>query len=161
MNRAILNSPVGYLEIVENNDAIIKINYLEEHVLIEENKSYYLNKTIAQINEYFKGKRKQFDLKLKPEGTDFQKEVWKEVLKIPFGETKSYQEIADTLGDPGAVRAVGNANGHNPIPILIPCHRVIGSDGKLTGYSGGISRKEWLLKHELTFSDTEMQLGLF
>lgn len=161
MNRAILNSPVGYLEIVENNDAIIKINYLEELVLIEENKSYYLNKTIAQINEYFKGKRKQFDLKLKPEGTDFQKEVWKEVFKIPFGETKSYQEIADTLGDPGAVRAVGNANGHNPIPILIPCHRVIGSDGKLTGYSGGISRKEWLLKHELTFSDAEMQLGLF
>ncbi|WKZ68046.1 MAG: methylated-DNA--[protein]-cysteine S-methyltransferase [Melioribacteraceae bacterium] len=161
MNRAILNSPVGYLEIVENNDAIIKINYLEEHVIIKENKLYYLNKTIAQINEYFKGKRKQFDLKLKPEGTDFQKEVWKEVLKIPFGETRSYQEIADNLGDPGAVRAVGNANGHNPIPILIPCHRVIGSDGKLTGYSGGISRKEWLLKHELTFSDAEMQLGLF
>lgn len=161
MNRAILKSPIGYLEVLENNDTIIKINYLDDLVILDENKSYYLNKTIAQLREYFEGKRMQFDLKLKPEGTDFQKDVWKEVLKIPYGKTKSYQEIADALGDPGAVRAIGNANGHNPIPILIPCHRVIGSDGKLTGYSGGISRKEWLLKHELTFSDAEMQLGLF
>jgi methylated-DNA-[protein]-cysteine S-methyltransferase len=83
------------------------------------------------------------------------------LLKIPYGETRTYQQIANAIGDPGASRAVGNANNKNPIPIIIPCHRVLSSDGKLTGYAGGIHRKEWLLNHERTYSNVEMQLGLF
>lgn len=113
------------------------------------------------MNKYFSGKLFLFDLKLNPSGTDFQKNVWKEVLKIPFGSTKTYQEIADAVGDPGAGRAVGNANSHNPIPIIIPCHRVVGANGKLTGYAGGIDKKDWLIQHELKLSNKEMQLGLF
>lgn len=161
MNMTHINSPVGILEIAEENNTIIYIKYLDEPINIKEDKSYYLTKCISQINEYFGGKRTGFDLKLSPEGTDFQKDVWKELLKIPYGETKTYQEIANAIGDPGASRAVGNANNKNPIPIIIPCHRVVGVDGKLTGYAGGIHRKEWLLKHELTYSNAEMQLGLF
>lgn len=161
MNRAVLKSPVGYLEIAEENNTIIYIHFIDQFVEIEENNSFYLRKCIEQLNNYFLGKLLIFDLKLNPSGTDFQKNIWKEVSKIPFGSTKTYQEIADAVGDPGAVRAVGNANSHNPIPIIIPCHRVVGSNGKLTGYAGGIDKKDWLLQHELKFSKKEMQLGLF
>lgn len=161
MNKAIINSPIGYLEIAEENNAIIYINFLDQLIELEEYSSYYLKKCIEQLNYYFSGKSKGFDLKLNPDGTDFQKDVWKEVMKIPYGSTKTYQEIAHAVGDPGAVRSVGNANAHNPLPILIPCHRVVGASGKLTGYIGGLARKNWLLNHELTFSNKEMQLGLF
>ena len=161
MNKAILDTPIGLIEISEENDAIVSINYLDEPIEIKQDKSYYLNKAITQLKEYFNGERKQFDLKLVPHGTDFQKEVWKELLKIPYGKTKSYLEIANAIGDPGASRAIGNANNKNPIPIIIPCHRVIGASGKLTGYAGGLHRKDWLLNHELTFSSAEMQLDLF
>ena len=161
MNKKQIDSPVGVLEIAEENDAIIYIKFLDEPSEIKEDSSYYLDKCITQLNEYFEGKREVFDLKLNPDGTDFQKDVWKEVLKIPFGKRKSYLEIADAVGDPGAVRAVGNANGQNPVPVIIPCHRVVGASGKLTGYAGGLQRKEWLLKHELKYSKEEMQLDLF
>ncbi len=161
MNRAILKSPVGYLEIAEENNAIIYIHFIDQYIETEENNSFYLRKCIDQLNKYFSGKLFLFDLKLNPSGTDFQKNVWKEVLKIPFGSTKTYQEIADEVGDPGAGRAVGNANSHNPIPIIIPCHRVVGANGKLTGYAGGIDKKDWLIQHELKLSNKEMQLGLF
>lgn len=161
MSKIQINSPVGILEIAEENNAIIYIKFLDEFTVIKEDTSYYLSKCISQLNEYFDGKRNNFDLKLKPEGTDFQKDVWKELLKIPYAETRSYQQIANAIGDPGASRAIGNANNKNPIPILIPCHRVVGADGKLTGYAGGMQRKEWLLNHELTYSNAEMQLGLF
>lgn len=101
-----------------------------------------------QLEEYFEGTRREFDLRLSPEGTDFQKLVWEALRDIPYGTTISYQELANRIGAEKAVRAVGAANGANPIPIIIPCHRVIGADGSLTGYGGGLERKRWLLDHE-------------
>jgi methylated-DNA-[protein]-cysteine S-methyltransferase len=111
-----------------------------------------LEECLAQIDQYFQGTRQEFSLQLAPEGTDFQQQVWRELSKIPYGQTASYLDIARAIGNEQAVRAVGAANGQNPISIIIPCHRVIGSDGKLTGYGGGLWRKEWLLTHERDFS---------
>jgi methylated-DNA-[protein]-cysteine S-methyltransferase len=108
----------------------------------------YLFEVFIQLNEYFSGSRKKFDLPLDIDGTEFQKKVWNELKKIPYGKTKSYKYIAEKLGDVKAIRAVGKANGQNPVPILIPCHRVIGSNGKLTGYAGGLDIKEKLLEIE-------------
>ncbi len=102
----------------------------------------------TQLREYFEGLRDSFQLELEPEGTDFERSVWKELLEIPNGKTCSYGDIARGIGDAKASQAVGRANGKNPIAIVIPCHRVIGADKKLTGYAGGLERKEWLLKHE-------------
>lgn len=102
----------------------------------------------TQLKEYFNGRRSEFHLELLPDGTRFEKEVWEQLLKIPQGSTTSYGAIARKLGDEKASQAVGKANGKNPIAIVIPCHRVIGADQKLTGYAGGMERKEWLLKHE-------------
>lgn len=107
-----------------------------------------LKPAVDQLAEYFEGKRTHFELKLNPEGTEFQKKVWKKLEEIPFGKTISYQQIANQLGDPKVIRAAASANGKNPIAIIIPCHRVIGSDGSLTGYAGGLHRKKWLLEHE-------------
>ena len=101
-----------------------------------------------QFEEYFNGTRKSFNMKLSPEGTEFQKKVWSELLNIPYGKTATYQQMANTLGDPKVIRAAASANGKNPISIVIPWHRVIGSDGSLTGYAGGLHRKKWLLEHE-------------
>jgi methylated-DNA-[protein]-cysteine S-methyltransferase len=106
----------------------------------------------GQLEEYFAGTRQAFDLPLAAEGTDFQRRVWDALLGIPYGTTISYLELARRIGDPKAVRAVGLANGRNPISIIVPCHRVIGSDGSLTGYGGGIERKRWLLQHEASHS---------
>ncbi len=102
----------------------------------------------GQIEEYLRGERRVFDLPLALEGTPFQRRVWEELCRVPFGETASYRDIADRIGAPSAVRAVGLANGANPIAIIVPCHRVIGSDGRLTGYGGGLPNKRWLLDHE-------------
>ena len=161
MNKGVLNSPVGILEIGEDNNAIIYIKFCGEDHTIDEDESEYLTKCKEQLKEYFDGTRKSFDLKLSPEGTDFQKDVWKQLLRIPYGETKSYQYIADKVGDPGASRAVGNANNKNPIAIVVPCHRVVGANGKLTGYAGGLDKKDWLLKHEMKHTNSEMQMDLF
>lgn len=106
-----------------------------------------------QLEEYFAGERQCFDLPLHPRGTEFQRRVWQSLRDIPFAATTSYAAIARAVGSPKGVRAVGLANGRNPIPILVPCHRVIGSDGSLTGYGGGIERKRWLLAHEARFGD--------
>jgi len=105
--------------------------------------------TIEQLNEYFAGKRRDFDLSIQPQGTDFQQHIWNLLLQIPYGTTTSYLEIAKRYGDTKAIRAVGTANGSNPICIIVPCHRVIGSNGKLVGYGGDLWRKAWLLQHEL------------
>jgi methylated-DNA-[protein]-cysteine S-methyltransferase len=102
----------------------------------------------AQLRDYFAGKRKAFDLPLAPRGTEFQVAVWNALLEIPYGDTISYSELANRIGKPSAMRAVGAANGANPIPVIIPCHRVIGANGSLTGYGGGIERKQWLLALE-------------
>jgi methylated-DNA-[protein]-cysteine S-methyltransferase len=106
---------------------------------------------IEQLQRYFAGTLRSFDLRLAPQGTDFQKTVWRALLDIPFGVTESYGELATRIGNKNASRAVGLANGHNPIGIVIPCHRVIGADGSLTGYGGGLPRKQWLLEHERKF----------
>lgn len=106
------------------------------------------NQTIEQLDEYFAGTRKRFTIKLSPAGTDFQRSVWLALLQLEYGHTSSYGEIASLIGKPKASRAVGAANGANPIPIIIPCHRVIGAGGNLTGFGGGLSTKQWLLAHE-------------
>ncbi|MNM93774.1 Methylated-DNA--protein-cysteine methyltransferase [compost metagenome] len=107
-----------------------------------------LDEAVRQLDEYFAGKRQKFDLRLAPRGTEFQREVWQALLDIPFGRTTCYAELAERIGRPKAMRAVGAANGANPIAVIIPCHRVIGRDGSLTGYGGGLERKELLLRLE-------------
>jgi methylated-DNA-[protein]-cysteine S-methyltransferase len=112
-----------------------------------------------QLEAYFAGDREDFDLALAPHGTPFQQRVWEELTRIPYGETISYSELAWRLGQPKAVRAVGLANGRNPISIVIPCHRVIGADGSLVGYGGGLERKKWLLEHEAVTSGRRLPVG--
>lgn len=141
---------IGKIYIVENGTAITHL-YFNEYPLLDnfkKNETELIKKAYNQLKEYFLGKRKEFDLPLLPEGTDFQQRVWKALREIPFGETKSYGEIAKNIGNPKATRAVGMANNKNPISIFIPCHRVIGSNGKLVGYGGGLKIKEYLLKIE-------------
>ncbi|HSJ64621.1 MAG TPA: methylated-DNA--[protein]-cysteine S-methyltransferase [Gemmatimonadaceae bacterium] len=117
-----------------------------------------LTEARAQLDQYFSGERTAFHLPLAPTGTDFQMQVWSSLQAIPFGGTISYGELARRIGDPKAMRAVGAANGRNPIPIIVPCHRVIGADGSLTGYGGGMERKRWLLAHE--GASKELELGV-
>jgi methylated-DNA-[protein]-cysteine S-methyltransferase len=141
------NSPIGILEIKAFEDAITSVIFVEEATMVTE-ESKIIKDAITQLDEYFKGIRKVFDLKCEMRGTDFQKKVWDELIKIPCGDTLSYKELAIIIGNEKAPRAVGNANGKNPISIIVPCHRVIGSNKSLTGYAGGINRKQWLLSHE-------------
>ena len=142
------SSPIGIIEITGNDDGIATVYFVEknEEQIIKIHPT--LKECVYQLDEYFLGIRKEFGLKLNPQGSDFQKKVWNYLLDVPFGKTNSYLDISIKLGDHNATRAVGNANGKNPISIIVPCHRVIGSNGKLTGYSGGMWRKEWLLRHE-------------
>lgn len=144
------NSPLGLIMIAADAKGITEINFIDrkQKTTLIKTSNKFLNDCVAQLDEYFQGKRKYFDLKLNPRGTDFQKKIWRELLKIPFGKTLSYGEIARRIKNSNAVRAAGQAIGKNPIAIVIPCHRVIGSDGSLTGYASGLHRKEWLLKHE-------------
>jgi len=146
--KAYYSSPVGLIEITGNEEGIATVHFIENRAGYSTKIPTVLKECIYQLDEYFKGIRKEFGLKLNPQGSDFQKKVWDKLITVPFGKTNSYLDISKQLGDVNATRAVGNANGNNPIAIIIPCHRVIGSDGKLTGYSGGLWRKEWLLTHE-------------
>ena len=141
-------SPLGPIKIVGNQDCILSLDFVEEELAGDTDLPFCLKAGLKQIDEYFKGNRSQFLLSLDPKGTKFQQLVWRQLEKIPFGEVVPYRQIAGAIGKPKACRAVGNANGKNPISIIIPCHRVIGSDGRLTGYGGGLWRKEWLIKHE-------------
>ncbi len=145
--RGYYESPIGLIEIGGDERAITSLYFVEER---REGgiASPVIERAIGQIDEYFAGQRRTFDLPLELIGTEFQQQVWRELLAIPYGETATYQAIADRLGNPRAVRAVGAANGRNPISIVVPCHRVIGGDGRLVGYGGGLWRKEWLLRHE-------------
>jgi AraC family transcriptional regulator of adaptative response/methylated-DNA-[protein]-cysteine methyltransferase len=127
----------------------------------EEGENEHLKLLMEQLNEYFNGIRKEFSVPLVTPGTDFQQSVWKELLEIPYGTTRSYQQQADALNRSDSVRAVANANGMNRIAIVIPCHRVIGSNGRLTGYGGGLKRKSWLLDHEKKYSGKALDLLLF
>ena len=143
--------PLGMLEIGANDNALVSVQFLSEEVvtgITETNESAIIVETMRQLTEYFEGTRKQFDLSLEFSGTEFQQKVWRELTKIPFGQTMSYGQLADLLGSKQLVRAVGSANGKNPIGIIVPCHRVIGNQGDLVGYAGGLWRKQWLLEHE-------------
>ena len=151
METCIINSPLGFTKITGDDDGIVSVTVLNSEEKITDIIPLELEDCVFQLQEYFDGKREVFDLKLNPEGTDFQKKVWNELLEIPFGKTIAYLELSKKLGDIKAIRAVANANGKNPIWIIIACHRVIGSDGSFTGYAGGLSRKQWLLEHESPF----------
>jgi methylated-DNA-[protein]-cysteine S-methyltransferase len=153
MYRIYHNSPVGLLEITADETAVTGIYFADtDRKRDEENTSRMLKECIKQLTEYFSGKRKVFEIKVNPAGTSFQKSIWNELLKIPYGETVSYSEIAERIGNPKSVRAVGLANGSNPVSIIIPCHRVIGKNGSLVGYGGGIENKRYLLELEKKFS---------
>ena len=152
--KAYYESEPGLIEITAGETGIITLYFTKKKSnLKSDSKSFpvHLKDCIRQLDEYFKGKRMTFDLPLIISGTDFQKKVWNELKKIPFGKTASYKEIALKAGNIKAVRAIGNANNKNKIAVIIPCHRVIGSDGKLSGYAGGVKRKKWLLEHERNF----------
>lgn len=140
-------SPLGIIELSASEKAISSLYFVDKASdEISENK--ILDKCKKQLDEYFNHKRKDFSLSLDFRGTDFQKKVWNELLKIPFGKTISYLQLAKRLGDEKSIRAVGSANGKNPISIIVPCHRIIGSNGNLVGYGGGLEKKKWLLEFE-------------
>jgi methylated-DNA-[protein]-cysteine S-methyltransferase len=141
-------TPIGTAKIIGNKNGIQAVSVLDEDIETSSEVPECLQDCVKQLEDYFKGKRYSFNLKLNPKGTVFQKKVWDELLNIPFNTTRTYLEQSKSLGDVKAIRAVASANGKNPIWIIIPCHRVIGSDGSLTGYAGGIWRKKWLLAHE-------------
>ena len=144
-------SEIGPFEITGNQKGILTITFNKAPSVTDRDLPGCMNECLRQLDEYFQGRRKKFCIPLLLEGTDFQKAVWRQLQKIPFGQTASYGDVARAVGSPKAFRAVGNANNKNPIPVIIPCHRVIGSDGKLVGFGGGIWRKAWLLDHEKSF----------
>ena len=145
-------TPIGIAKITGDKNGIQTVAILEDDAISDEllkaSTPFCLQECVIQLEEYFKGKRASFNLTVNPKGTEFQKKVWKSLLKIKYGKTTTYLAQSKTLGDVKAIRAVASANGKNPLWIIIPCHRVIGSDGYLTGYAGGIWRKKWLLAHE-------------
>lgn len=144
-----MGSPIGKLGIVEDGTGICAVLFESQPPAdIPEGESGLLSEAAGQLREYFEGKRQVFDLPLSVQGTEFQKTVWKALLEIPYGETRSYGQIASAIGNPKASRAVGMANNRNPLAILIPCHRVVGANGKLVGYGGGLDKKTFLLELE-------------
>lgn len=143
-----IKTPVGTCLIEGDALGISKIWVLDEDVQQTEVIPEELVQAVAELDEYFSGNRTDFTFKMNPGGTEFQKRVWNALLEIPFGKTMSYNQLAIKLGDVKAIRAVAAANGKNPLWVAVPCHRVIGSDGSLTGYAGGLWRKKWLLEHE-------------
>ena len=151
MNYQYLDSPVGRLRLVSDGAHLVRIEF-ENHQSPADNETSTSDPVLAaaasQLREYFEGQRQCFDLPLAPQGTPFQKSVWAALEDIPYGELRSYRDIADSIGNRAAVRAVGAANGRNPLPVVVPCHRVIGSDGSLTGFAGGLDAKTLLLKLE-------------
>lgn len=153
--RKIMASPVGTLTLVASGDGLVAVlwenddpNRLRLGSVIKDDDHAILIEAEAQLSDYFAGRRKVFTLPLAFQGTEFQRQIWEALLTIPFGQTRSYSEIARQIGRPGAARAVGAANGRNPISIVAPCHRVIGASGKLTGFAGGLEVKAWLLEME-------------
>jgi methylated-DNA-[protein]-cysteine S-methyltransferase len=147
-SKAVYVSPIGTIEIVGTAENILALDFIEGESKGDPKVPDCLLSCVEQIDEYFKGSRRVFSLPLKTEGTAFQQLVWRQLERIPYGAVASYGDVARAIGKPKACRAVGSANHNNPIAIIIPCHRVIGSDGSLTGYGGGLWRKEWLLNLE-------------
>ena len=166
MEIAYIKTPLGIAKIVGDEKGISVISVSEEGDTraklelakqISNSIPIVLQEAVSQLKDYFEGRRNDFTFKLKPSGTEFQQKVWRELLEIPFGKTMSYLELSKKLGDAKAIRAVASANGKNPLWIVVPCHRVIGTDGSLTGYAGGLWRKKWLLEHE----NPNKQVSLF
>ena len=149
---AVLESPIGPLTVAGSEGAVVRIAFPihppDPQALGWRRSPAELAEPLRQLDAYFAGELQRFDLILQPQGTPFQLSVWRALQAIPFGEAVSYAEIAARIGKPAAVRAVGAANGRNPLPIVVPCHRVIGKDGSLTGFGGGLPAKQWLLAHE-------------
>lgn len=144
---AYYESPIGFVEIGGTTTSITSLNFVDSARKAYESHSY-VNKIARQVAEYFEGTRREFKVDIHFSGTDFQERVWRELLAVPYGQFASYQDIAKAVGNPKAVRAVGAANGRNPISLIVPCHRIIGKNRKLVGYGGGLWRKAWLLEHE-------------
>ncbi|TYB69541.1 methylated-DNA--[protein]-cysteine S-methyltransferase [Bizionia gelidisalsuginis] len=151
-----INSPLGITKITGNRNGVVSITVLNSPEKVSPIIPESLEDCVLQLNEYFQGDRQDFSLTLQPQGTVFQQRVWKLLQTIPYGKTVSYLELSKQLGDAKALRAVANANGKNPLWIVVPCHRVIGSDGSLTGYAGGLHRKQWLLEHESPYTQERL-----
>ncbi len=147
MKKARIKTPLGIAELTANEEGLTSVKVMDS-VEVSAEIPEEVENAVVQLRAYFNGDLKTFDLKLNLQGTDFQKKVWRQLLSIPYGTTTSYLELSRSLGDVKAIRAVAAANGKNPLWIIVPCHRVIGKDGSLTGYAGGLYRKKWLLEHE-------------
>ena len=156
METCIIKSPLGFTKIVGDEDGVTQVTVLNSEEKETDIIPTVLEDCVIQLQEYFEGSRTSFDLKLNPQGTEFQKLIWALLQDIPYGKTWSYLQLSKRLGDVKAIRAVANANGKNPLWIIIPCHRVIGSDGSLTGYAGGLHRKQWLLEHESPYKQQSL-----
>jgi methylated-DNA-[protein]-cysteine S-methyltransferase len=148
MHEAFHKTPVGFVRIRAEGDYITSISIRDEECVETPSDSPVINLAIKQLDEYFEGTRKEFDLPLNQAGTDFQQQVWQQLLTIPYGKTITYGQQSQIMNSPLAIRAIASANGKNNLWIVVPCHRVIGTNGSLTGYAGGIWRKQWLLDHE-------------
>lgn len=157
MDEAYISTPLGITKITGDYSGLSAITVLDaEDLKLSDVIPESLEDAVYQLREYFEGNRSKFQLDLNPDGTDFQKKVWQALQEIPFGKTTSYLELSKSLGDIKAIRAVAGANAKNPLWIVVPCHRVIGSDGSLTGYAGGLHRKQWLLEHESPFKQQRL-----
>jgi O-6-methylguanine DNA methyltransferase len=161
-----MDTPIGKLTAGASEEGVCFLEYenrknVKKYNEFKEGENNHLVDLRRELGEYFKGTRKEFTVTLAPEGTVFQKGVWSELIKIPFGSTISYLDLADRLGNREAIRAAANANAKNPVAIVIPCHRVVGEKGKLTGYAGGLWRKKWLIDHEKRYSGQPVALELF
>lgn len=143
-----LNTPLGEVRILAAHEALVEVAFMTGTPRTDHPANELTREAVRQLTQYFAGTRRTFELPLAPSGTDFQRQAWWALRQIPYGETRNYAEQAKLIERPKAVRAVGAANGANPLAILVPCHRVIGKNGGLTGYAGGLERKEWLLTFE-------------
>lgn len=148
-------APFGWMKIAASDIGIAELLFAGSPAK-QKGENIFFSESIKQLDEYFNKKRTTFSVPLALQGTDFQKKVWNELLKIPFGETISYMQLAINLGDKKSIRAAGTANGRNPVAIIVPCHRVIGSSGDLVGYGGGLDKKKWLLEHEGVLTQQEL-----
>jgi methylated-DNA-[protein]-cysteine S-methyltransferase len=157
-----LKSPIGQIKLTADDNSVNAILFVfKDTEMEEENINSVLTQCKKELSEYFSGKRKEFEVPIRQTGTAFQQRVWNELTKINYGATVSYNYIAKAIDNQKSIRAVGSTNGKNQISIIVPCHRVIGSDGSLTGYAGGLWRKKWLLNHEKEFSGGEIQMEMF
>jgi methylated-DNA-[protein]-cysteine S-methyltransferase len=152
----LINTPLGVAKISGDVDGVASFIVLNSEEALTDIIPEELQECVTQLQEYFEGQRQQFTFKMNPQGTDFQKRIWELLLDIPYGKTTTYLELSKTYGDVKAIRAVANANGKNPLWIVVPCHRVIGTDGSLTGYAGGLHRKKWLLEHESPYKQQSL-----